>query len=222
MGAYLELGYQYSMNRSHAVRALVVGRLMRATTPADDPLTGLVGATVGYTYRLRQLFTLEARLGAGRAFNLPASYLLPVEPLARVEAAWTRRLDRFTVGASYGISEYVYLAGLPMRVIRANARYTRAPSWRRLRGVAEVSYEYNRFAHGTKTIIENSQHTVGLRGRLYFSLSGGWRLVGGAAGRVGFLDQGHPDLGYYAPALVGIAYLHMRRPRDEALLGDVW
>lgn len=222
MGIYMELGYQRTLDRTHALRGLAVGRVMRASTPRYDPLTVLVGAQVGYTYRLRASLTVNARAGLGRVLNMPADYLLPVEPLASVEAAWTRRLDRFSAGANIGISEYVYLAGLPMRVIRGFVRYERAPSWRRLRGTAELAYEHNHFALGTTTIVDNSQQTLGLIGRLYFSLTKNWRLVGETAARIAFIGEGQPERGYYVSALAGVAYLHMERPRHERLLGTIW
>ncbi len=221
-GIQLELGYQRRLDRSHAWRGLALGRAMRAATPGGTPTTLLVGAQVGYTYRLRSQLQLDARAGVGKVLRLPEQYLWPVEPLLGLDLTWFNRLDRISAGFSLGVREYVYLAGLPMRQLMAAVRYQRVPSWRPLRWVAELTYEYAHFGHGQGTISTNNQHTIGLRGRLYYTLFGGWRVVGEAATRVGFIDEGTPNSGYWFTGLVGVAYLHMARPRDEAVIGEVW
>jgi hypothetical protein len=177
--------------------------------------------------------SLRAMAGLGGLVNLAPSHLWPVEPLFEAELAYAGRVDTFSVDGAWAIRENVYVAGLPERSIRAHVAWVRIPSWRRWRAVAEASYEYMRYtpmnlAAGVRRA--DRLQVLRARGRLFWTITGPWRLFGELAGSAGWLalDQpscdaaGCPASGLFVRALIGVAYVHAERPRDERLLADVW
>jgi hypothetical protein len=233
-GVEAELFYGRSLGVGKTLEAHALGRLMGAKARTNPPVTFLLGALAGYTYEHHRL-RLHAAAGLARVLGLPDSHLFAIEPLVDVELGYaTTRQNRLTLNASWLVRENAYIGGLPSRFVAVRGALTQAPSERRLRLAAELGYELNRYgvARVTKGVRDaDTMHTVRGRGRLFFRLVGALRLFAEAEAAFGAVSLAQPtacapnrcaDRGLLVRALAGIAVLLSERPRDEALLTEVW
>lgn len=250
-GVQLHTGLETAVSRLHRLHARALGRLMGASTENPDypPVTGLVGGMVGYGYTIRDGW-LAARLlaGVGRVFNYDRTHFWPVEPLVDLEVSLNpRHNDALTLTYRMRPQENRYYVGLPERVMEAQLGWTRAPTHRSWYARVELAYEHSHYAlttfnDGAPTVLPGVEairdtetlHVVRLRSRLTWRLTRSWRVFGAAELAVGARSlhytppttippQPDPETsGLFVRTLVGLAYLHSQRPRDERLLREVW
>jgi hypothetical protein len=241
LGVHARVELEHELDATQGVQARAVGRLMQARTKRRGlpPATGLVGGLVGYRFHRGDWLNLHALVGAGRVINMGAeSHLWPVVPLIDVEAALDTRLDRFSAAVVWGVEENAYYVGLPAQTLTVRVGWSRYPSGRSWYALTELSYEFGRSGEYVDNFEQTSivtaltsvqTHSVQLRGRLTYLLSGGFRIFGEIAGTYGSEDPpiqvaGQPDLGsgLVTNALVGVAFVLLDRPEHERLLSDVW
>jgi hypothetical protein len=233
-GVEAELFYGRSLGVGRTLEGRLIGRLMGAKARTNPPMTGVVGALAGYTYERHRL-RVHAAAGLSRVLGFNDSHLFAVEPLLDSELAYeTTRLDRLTVGASWAVRENSYIGGLPSRFVTLRGGFTQTPSERKLRGAAELSYEINKY--GVSRVFRgerdaDTMHTFRARGRLFHRLGGGFQLFADAEVAFGLVSLAQPtacapaqcaDRGFLFRGLAGLAYVLSERPRDEALLAEVW
>lgn len=232
-GVEAELYFEHSLGTGKLIEAHALGRLMGAKARTNPPLTFLLGGLVGGVYEHHRL-RVHAAAGVARVVGLPSSHLWPIEPLVDLELAYASRRDRLSLGAAWLVRENAYIGGLPSRFVALRGGYTQAPSERRLRTVAELSYELNRYGVARITKGErdaDTMHTLRARGRAYLRVLGALRLFAEAEAAAGFVNLAQPtacapnrcaEKGLLFRALFGVALLLSERPRDEALLTEVW
>jgi hypothetical protein len=230
--AQVHIEWEHTLWRNRSLRARTLTRVMKGRAVIDPPTTALVGGMVGATARWERL-VLRGMAGIGRIVNLAPSHLWPVEPLLEADLVFNGRVDTLGIDAAWTVRENVYVGGLPERAIRARLSWSRAPSWRRWRGMAEAVYEYTRYtAMNTAASVRRADRlqVIRLRGRVYYTVLGAWRLFGEVTTNFGWraLEQpscdarGCPDSGVFASTMLGLAYIAVDRPRDERLIDDVW
>jgi hypothetical protein len=251
-GVQFHTGLETAVSRLHRLHVRVLGRLMGANTENPDypPTTGLAGGMVGYGYTIRDGW-LATRLLAGvaRVLNYDDSHLWVVEPLVNLEVSLNpRHNDAFTLTYRMRPQENRYYVGLPERVMEAQLGWTRAPTHRPWYARVELAYEHSHyglttFNDGAPSVLPGVEavrdtetlHVFRVRSRLTWRLARSWRLFGAAELAVGArtlhytppvtpgLPPPDPETsGLFVRSLVGLAYIHAERPRDERLLREVW
>lgn len=228
LGLELEAGMDHWLGRHHGLRWRVLGRFLE-TDSEGSPQGGVAGFLAGWTLRWRERLTAHATAGVARALGPDTGHLWAVEPTLDLGLAYVGRLDSVEAAARWWIREYVYVGGRPARFATARLRWTRGPSHRAWRGLAELNYEHVRFWEADRAATDGwvgaTQHTISARARVYLRLGGTLRLMGEVAASYALLDTptpGRPDSGLSATGLVGLAFVSLRRPRDEQILGEVW